>query len=531
MNEHEPVIAVQILLGAPLESLASTEMSGRLAQSAASRLAGLADDLGIPGHVTVHVDGDHTAPHPIGITVHGKPAEYARSLDQQVLVACRHQADPGNRASTLPTWDDQLAAGPDACMAAITEVAGHAIAARAFVMLGEEQVAAWRQQSAEPLRGDLGEVLGELLGLRLSVRDVARISAILAGCADATAPDAAEQVIEEIRPRTLEIRVEPAYLAEIAKASADSGHTKFPYLRDRLYLDLGLRLPSLRLVPDARLGPRCYVVRVNHLDTAPIVGPPPGMCLINAPAVQISQIVSAAVDALNPATDVPGAFVPVDKRADLEALGYTAWDPLDHLVLALAEVARAQAGALIDHGAVTSELDRFRQVQPILTSSIQESLPLSRFTRLLRSLLDERVPVRDLRQLAQELSDRAVSGLPESDDQLHALARLAYAGQISSQLTVRGSIVVYLLDPSLEEGVMATDQATASDASDALVAAFDAEIRTLPHNATRPLLLTTQSARLPVRRAIATAWPRVPVLCYQELDPAVNVLPLARLAP
>jgi flagellar biosynthesis component FlhA len=63
-----------------------------------------------------------------------------------------------------------------------------------------------------------------------------------------------------------------------------------------------------------------------------------------------------------------------------------------------------------------------------------------------------------------------------------------------------------------------------------LIAALDAELAALPVNARRPLILVRASARLAVRRAIVGTWPRMPVLAYEELDPAVNVQPVARLA-
>jgi type III secretory pathway component EscV len=529
VSVDQPTLVVGITLGEPLRALADTPQATALASEADHRLTRVLADLGIPGKAAVVIDGDQApAPRPLAVRLRGSQIEYPRSLDTIVLTDWRRRRTRwGEPDSGLPTWAAQLAASVADTSAAIIELTAHVITMNAARLLGPAHVDAWRQ-TAEPVDDRIEVVLQTLLGLGLGIRDQRRITAVLRKHVDLTASDAAELVIEALRPAAIEARVEPAYLAQIATTNtAEAG--LFPFLRDGLYTDIGVRLPTLRLVPDRDLPPGCFAIRINDITMPPVAGPFPGECLVNASVEQIAHIAPVARAALNPATDFLGAYVPVASSDELVAQGYTTWDPAQHLVLALADTARAHAARVVDQGVIDRELDLFRQLYPALASSITRALPVSRLTRLLRALLEERVPVRDLRRLFGGLADVAVTGLPESDEALLATARQAAGEIISSRAAEHGAIVAYLVEPSLERDVTASDDRVAKAARESLIAALDAELANLPAAARRPLILVRASTRLAVRRAIVGTRPRMPVLAYEELDPAVNVQPIARL--
>lgn len=540
MKTQQPAIPVEITLGGPLGGL----QAGSVEEQACHRVGSLAADLGIPGEVHVSVGTrDDAGATAVAIAVHGAPVEYARSLEHQVLVLHRRLRAPvaaadggtvgadGADGAGLPSWREQLEADEGDTVSAVVELTGHAIAASACSLLGPEQVPAWLERAAMTPRDGIADVLATLLDLGLGVGDHERMARLLSEVSDDSAADAAEHLIEAMRPSALEVRIEPGYLEEITTTGFDANPDIFPFVRDNLYTDLGLRLPSLRLIPDAGMAPRCFAIRVNDVTTAPVVGVPPGMCLVNALATQLSAIAPEAQSALNPGTGTESAYVPAPLRDQLELRGYTIWDPLGHLALSLAETARTHARGLVDRGVVGLELDRFAQLQPLLAQSALAILPVNRVTRLLRSLLDERVPVRDLRGLLQGLVDKAAtSGLPGSDDELLVVARQVRTALIAEKAMQWGSIRAFLLEPSLSAGIVAAEDGTASRARASLVTALDAQLAALPPGTLPPVLLTTADARLPVRRAIRNGWPRLTVLAHEDLDPMINVQPLARLA-
>jgi hypothetical protein len=525
-----PLLEVAIVLGEPLRGLADPGPAAALAREADRRFTRVLTDLGIPGKTAVVVQDDQAhAARPVAVRLRDGQIEYPRSLDTIVLTGwCRRSAPSDKTDWGLPTWAAQLEASVADTSGAIAELATHVISMNAARLLAPAHIDAWRQ-TAEPVDDRIGAVLRTLLGRGLGVYERRRIPAVLRENTALAATDAAELVIEALRPVTIEARVEPEYLAQIATTDTVEGGL-FPFLRDGLYTEIGLRLPAVRLVPDQHLPPGCFAIRVNDITLPLVAGPFAGECLVNAPVEQIAHLAPVARAALNPATDVLGAYVPAASSDELISEGYTTWDPAQHLLLALAETARAYAAWLIDCGVIDRDLNLFGQLCPALALSVTQVLPVSRLTRLLRALLEERVPVRDLRRIFQGLADAAITGLPESDDDLLAIARQVVGAVITSRAAQGGAVVVYLVEPSLERDVSASDGQVAKAAGESLVAALDAELAALPVAASRPLILVKASARLAVRRAIAGTWPRMPVLAVEELDPAVNVQPIARLA-
>ena len=528
MTDGESVIPVVVTLGEPLRPLA--EAPG-LAARTRGRIDALTASLGIPGRADVSVRACDEG-RPVSIAVHGTSVEYSRALDQQVLAWHRHLREPaGTGSPTLPSWQDQLAADHEACADAVADLARHAFAASPSALVGPGQVSDWvKRAGMEPRDGTAG-LLATILGLRLSIADHARIAGVLAEHPDDAMADIAEHAVEALRPRALVVRVAPAYLEELTTSGFDSNGDVFPFLRDGVYTELGLRLPSLLLIPDSAVADRCFTVRVNDVDGPPIVGVPSGMCLVNASAAQLAPDVTDVWSALNPGTGRPASYALATHRDALTQAGYTTWDPLGHLILTLAETARAHAAALLDRAVVARELDTFAEWHPVLASTARALVPVSRLTRLLRALLDERIPVRDLRCLLQALVDQeARGGIPETDEGLAALAMRSYGGAITRNALQRGSIPCYLIDPALAARLSAADGEAALEARRSLVAALDAELAKLPPGSATPAIVTSSGVRLPVRRAIRAAWPRLTVLAYEDLDPATNMQPLARLS-
>lgn len=534
MTIAQPVIPVEIVLGEPLTS--PVVSSGVVADEVGLRLDRLVSDVGVPGRVQVTVHNDRSAARPVEIRVHSRRLEYPRSLDQLVLVMWRHRVEGETTAGVaLPTWYEQVASAAADTAGLVAELAMHAIVTKPSALLGAPQVTAWREAVAESPVGDgIGEVLRLVLDLRLSIADRERIANLVSRFSDVTAADAAEHVVEALRSATLDVRVEPGYLEEITTMGPDSNLDVFPYLRDNLYIELGLRLPGLRLVPDSNLAPRCFAFRVNDLTTPPVLGLPPDMRLVNASVEQLAGVVPGARAALNPALDMPSAIVPAVAREKLESQGYTTWDPLGYLIFTLAETARLHARALVDRKTVARELELAGYLLPTLINAAQAKVPVDRLTRLLRSLVDEQVPVRNLCGLLQRLVHQAaIDSLPESDDDLLEFARRASQLSITDRAAQwNGNIVAYVLTSKLEADIMASAATTTEDDEEmcrAVVAALETELAQLSGTTTPPVLLTTSSARLPIRRAIRATWPRLMVLAYDELDAMANVMPVARL--
>jgi type III secretion protein V len=99
-------------------------------------------------------------------------------------------------------------------------------------------------------------------------------------------------------------------------------------------------------------------------------------------------------------------------------------------------------------------------------------------------------------------------------------------------------LVVYLLGSEIES-LLANQEQTLPTAflaqlqledRDRILTAVRAEFGALPVTAQDPVVLTISSVRPIFRRLIATEFPRVATICYQEISPDMNIQPMRRIS-
>jgi flagellar biosynthesis protein FlhA len=92
-------------------------------------------------------------------------------------------------------------------------------------------------------------------------------------------------------------------------------------------------------------------------------------------------------------------------RHQAEMTGATVVDRASVLITHLGEVVRAHASRLLSREDVKALVESVRRVHPVVVEDLVPSqLSLGEVQRVLRGLLDERVPVRDLVRIFEALS-------------------------------------------------------------------------------------------------------------------------------
>jgi type III secretion protein V len=266
-----------------------------------------------------------------------------------------------------------------------------------------------------------------------------------------------------------------------------------PALRDALFVELGLPLPT---------------VRVRLLPSLP-----PGDFVVSLQEVGVAR---GRVD-----LDVPG-----------EA------DPAATVAAFLGDAVRRRGHELLGLQEVQTMLDQLEGACPALVRHVvPKPVPLPLLADVLRRLLEERVSIRPLREILEAL---AVHAQTERDPlTLAELVRSALRRQITHQHAPDAELHAYLLDPTIEDAVRDAIQRTATGAYLAMPPALARDVlaatkRCVPPEGGRPAILLTQSdVRRFVRRLVEVDQPDLVVLSYQELAPEAIVQPLGHvtLAP
>jgi type III secretion protein V len=289
-------------------------------------------------------------------------------------------------------------------------------------------------------------------------------------------------------------------------------------LREQLRERLGLPFPGVRLVRDASLEAGSYRILVHDVLVVD-ANMPVGKCAIH----------------LDADAGLPEGFV-LDRS--LEALGRIAWggfggelprgasalhaDTL--LVLYLRMVIFSRPHEFLGLQEVQRMLQRAERELFELIKELIKTLPLQRITDVLRRLLREGVPVRNLRAIGEGLV--AWGGKEKDLVMLTELVRIELGRWIAgTHAHGTGTIRAVLIHPDTEASFKRSIQQNASGSFLALSAEdtkrFCGELEKLLQSggsgALRPVLVTSMDLRRYARRLIETALPETAVLSFEEI--------------
>jgi len=179
-------------------------------------------------------------------------------------------------------------------------------------------------------------------------------------------------------------------------------------------------------------------------------------------------------------------------------------------------------------------IDRVGQTAPkLIEELVPKVLSTGEIQRVLKQLLRERVPIRDLATVLETLGD--VAPITKDADILNEAARSALARAICRQhQNDKGELPTISFAPSLEErllqSIVRTEQGAvlALDPHDAQNLAARIA-RALESAVAQPVLLCTPALRPHLWRLFARVLPHIGVLSHNEVPSHVRVTPVTVL--
>jgi type III secretion protein V len=261
-------------------------------------------------------------------------------------------------------------------------------------------------------------------------------------------------------------------------------------------------------------------------------------CLVNDTPDRLRLLGIEAEPAQNPANGNACGWISGEQKKLAEDAGLTTWDAPGYIVLHLSAVLRKNAAEFVGIQETQNMLEQLEQAFPALVKEVvPKAVSPFQLTDILRRLVEEEISIRDLRNILQALADW---GPVENDTvMLTEYVRAALKRYISHKYT-RGqsTLIVYLLDPQIEETVRSSVQHTSSgsylalepEITQEILAAVRNEVGNLPPSAQQPVVLTTMEIRRYFRKLVELEFPHLAVLSYQELSPEMNIQPIARIS-
>lgn len=230
-----------------------------------------------------------------------------------------------------------------------------------------------------------------------------------------------------------------------------------------------------------------------------------------------------------PVFGLEAKWIPAELAAQAELGGATVVERSAVITTHLAEVVRQHASRLLGREDVRMLVDVVKRSHPALIEELTGNLGLGQLQRVLQTLLDEGVSVRDLVRIFDALSMKAQS--TKEHEPLVEAARAALGGAVVAPYVVDGVVPAISLDPRLEqrmvEALRATEEGSVvaldPDTGTAVVTALTRMVAEAENQNRRPVLVCAPQLRPAVRRMVRPVIARLPVLSYVEVAEAGQI--------
>jgi flagellar biosynthesis protein FlhA len=337
-----------------------------------------------------------------------------------------------------------------------------------------------------------------------------------------------EIMMEQVHVEALELMVAPDLLDLLDPTQGGQLLDRVRALRKRVAAELGLVVPPIRSRDDSGLAPSEYVIRLHGIEAARGSAPRGHSMVLGEESRGLPGRPTT-----DPVFGLPATWVADELAEVLAAEGATVIDRASVIVTHLSEVIRNAAPDLLTRQDVQVLVDAVKTVSPVVAAEVgSDTLSLAEVQRVLKELLAEGVPVRDLTRILEAVTARArETRVPE---QLVEAARGVLGPTISAGAAVGTRLAALTLEPLLEQSLLEAVR-TGEQGSwlaldpvrmEALVAGIGDAVRTAEESGHRPAVLCSSQLRPSLRKLMVGGRPDVPVLSYSELTRNLTVEPV-----
>ncbi len=295
-------------------------------------------------------------------------------------------------------------------------------------------------------------------------------------------------------------------------------------VRKKLSQDLGFLMPSVHIRDNLDLMPNAYRLTLMGVSLAEAEIYPDRELAIN-PGQVFGPLNGIA--AKDPAFGLEAVWIEGSQRDQAQSLGYTVVDASTVIATHLNQVLYKHAHELLGHEEVQQLLQLLAKSSPKLAEELVPGMvSLSTLLKVLQTLLQEQVPVRDIRTIAEAIAN--VAGKSQDPAAMVAAVRVALSRAIVQNVVgLEPELPVITLEPRLEQILLNSLQKAGQGAEDGILlepGMAEKLQRSLVEAAQRQemlgkpaILLVAGPVRAMLSRFARLAVPNMHVLAYQEI--------------
>jgi flagellar biosynthesis protein FlhA len=348
----------------------------------------------------------------------------------------------------------------------------------------------------------------------------------IGGSLSAPAVKPAESVVPLLSYDPMELEIGFGLIPLVDVSQGGDLLERITMIRRHAARELGIVVPPIRVRDNLQLKPSTYVVKIYGLEVTRAEVMVSRLLAMN-PGTAVSGI--DGIPTTEPAFGLPALWVAESARGDAEMAGYTVIDPTSVIATHLTEIIKTHAPDLLGRQETSALLDNVKQHYPVVVDElIPNLLTVGEVQRVLQNLLRERIPIRNLLLILENLADGARAS--KDIDYLTEKVRSAMARHICAEYAENGLLSVITVDPRLEtllgEAVRRGEDAYAlldPGTVAKIYASLTKKITDAQQSGLQPIVLTSPGTRLALKRLTERAAPSLVVLSYSEIAPGLRV--------
>ncbi len=292
-------------------------------------------------------------------------------------------------------------------------------------------------------------------------------------------------------------------------------------VRKKLTQELGFLVQPVHIRDNLELSPNVYRLSLLGVPMGEAEIQPGKDLAINPGTVYGALEGSRTKD---PAFGLDAYWIDPSQRDHAQTLGYTVVDSSTVVATHLSQMLQDNAHELFGHDEAEQLLESLKRVSPKLVENLTpKPLELSVIVKVLQNLLQEQIPIRDIRSIAETLAE--FGSRSQDADVLSAQVRVSLGRQIIQGIYGMASeLTVMSLHPSLEQILLQSVQGQDGRAmafepgmTQMLISSLRKEADSRMANGEPAVLLVSQMLRGLIARMVRHAIPGVHVLCYEEI--------------
>ena len=324
----------------------------------------------------------------------------------------------------------------------------------------------------------------------------------------------------------IEMEVGYSLIPLVDESSGGKLISRIVIFRRQYAQDMGFVVPSIRLHDGAALGTNQYVIRIRGEEVAR------GEVLVDYylaleppnPGGEIDGI-----ETIEPAYGIPSRWILPENKEMAEIYGYTVITPLTVMLTHLTEVIKKHAYELLGRTETMQLVENLKKTEPeLVADAIPGVISYSGLEKVLRALLKEGVPIRDLGLILEAIVD---AGPNRDPDILTEQVRGRLSRTITRRFCENGQMRVVTLDAEVEKKILSAltknDQgvylALSPDVMQQIMTQLGELRKKFQELSQTPIVLTSQVIRVYLSRMITQFYPDFYVLSFSEITSNVQI--------